>query len=235
MDSDELWLLTARLLIILYTILIGWLTYRSHQLLADLKPTFNVLLSWPETISRTVMVGICFLLAWLTGLPRATLGLQVNVAWASVITGLVAGVVVLLLVNTASHLAIKRFGPAIYSPWLILNILPRRKLEWLLVALAFIPPIAMEELLFRSLWLGAFQNTVPLVLLIGGTSAVFGMMHLPQGSLGMVLAGVINIGFCLLFVWSGELLVTLVAHYMVNILQLVTASFQRNRLTDYNN
>jgi membrane protease YdiL (CAAX protease family) len=234
MDSSQLWLTIARLCIILFTVLVGWLTYRSNQLLAHIKPEFNVLLSWPETIGRFIMVGICLFFAWLSGLPPRSLGLYTVDAWRGLGVGVTAGVAVLLLVNLISHLAIRRFGPAIYSPWLLLNILPKRRAEWLLVALAFIPPIAMEELLFRSLWLGAFQGIVPLLLLIGATSVVFGVMHLPQGTLGMLLAGVINIGFCFLFVWTGELLVTMVAHYTVNMLQVVIANFQRDRLTDYN-
>jgi membrane protease YdiL (CAAX protease family) len=82
----------------------------------------------------------------------------------------------------------------------------------------------MEELLFRSLLIGGFQTIVPLPGLILATSIIFGLMHLPQGKLGVFVSGAINMLFCLLFIWSGQLLLTLVAHYTVNLLQLMTAA-----------
>jgi membrane protease YdiL (CAAX protease family) len=140
------------------------------------------------------------------------------------------GLATQLTANLATIQAIKYFGPHIYSPWLIRNILPRQRGEWLAIALAFLPPIAMEELLFRTLLIGTFQMLIPLPFLIVITSIIFGLMHQPQGKLGMIAAGAVNILFCLLFVWTGELLVTLVAHYVVNMLQLVAAYYQQDWL-----
>jgi membrane protease YdiL (CAAX protease family) len=230
LDSPTFWLNLTRLLILVFTGFIAWMTYRSHLLLKDIQPDLNLLLFWPETVARLVLVGICLLLAWLSGLPPAELGLTVGDVQRSVTLGLAIGVITQLAVLVVTMQLVKRFGRQIYSPWLIRSILPRRNREWLLIAFAFLPPVAMEELLFRTLLIGVFRPIVPLWLLIIGTSIIFGLMHLPQGRLGLALTAAINLFFCIVFVWTGELLVTFVAHYVVNMLQIIAAHFQRDWL-----
>jgi membrane protease YdiL (CAAX protease family) len=55
-------------------------------------------------------------------------------------------------------------------------------------------------------------------------------MHAPQGRLGMALTAVVSVVLSGLFLWRGSLLTPLVAHYVVNLLQLVVAYPQRDRL-----
>lgn len=227
---SDLWLNLAQLLTILFTAFIGYTTYHTHLLLKKIELDFNVLLSMPETAARLVLVGLCLLLAWLSGQSAAALGMAPGGGWQLVALAAGAGVIIQLAVNGVTVLAIAFFGPQIYSPRLILNILPKHPGEWLPVALAFIPPVLMEELLFRSLWLGLFAAVIPPALLIVSTSVIFGLMHQPQGKLGMAVAGGINIIFCLLFFWTGQLLVTIVAHYTVNLLQVILGYHQRERL-----
>jgi len=232
-DATNYWLILTRLAILLFTSFIAWMTYRSHLLLKEIQPDFNLLLSLPESIARIVMVGICLFLAWTSGLTTIELGLTLTNPWWSLGLGLGVGILIQLGVNLATLQLIKHLGRDIYSPWLIRNILPRQPREWVLIALAFIPPVAMEELLFRTLLIGAFWAIIPLPLLIVGTSIVFGLMHQPQGKLGMIMAGTINILFCILFIWSGSLLVTFVAHYTVNLLQIIVGYHQRAWLESY--
>jgi membrane protease YdiL (CAAX protease family) len=229
----ELWLNLARLLIVLFTSLMVWMTYRSHLLLKEVQPDFNVLLSVPETIVRLILVSFCFFLAWLSGLSAAELGLVTSHLWRSLGLGLAIGLVTALAINAITLLAIKYFGRQIYSPWLIRNILPRSPQEWIFIALAFFFSVAMEELLFRTLLIGVFKELIPLPLLIILTSVIFGLMHQPQGRLGMTVSGVINAFFCMVFLWTGELLVTFTAHYVVNFLQLVVGYYQRDWLENY--
>jgi membrane protease YdiL (CAAX protease family) len=233
LDSTPLWLNVVRLAIVLLTILLAWLTYRSHMLLKSFQPSFNLLLSLPESIVRLVLVGLCLALAWLSGLPASQLGLSSVHPLQTVGLGLIVGLVSQVIVNGLTFGTIRRFGRNIYSPLVIRNILPRRPVEWFWLALAFWPAVAMEELLFRSLWLGVFQDLVPLLILIIGTSIVFGLMHQPQGILGMLIAGLLNIFLGLLFVWSGELLLPLLVHYIINLLQVLAASRQREWLENY--
>ncbi len=231
--SPEVWLNLARLLTVLFTAVIGYTTYQTHLLLKKIELDFNVLLSLPETAARLVLVALCLLLAWLSGLPGEALGFAPISGWQTVALAVAIGAMIQLAVNGVTLLAIKALGRQIYSPRLILNILPKRRREWLPVALAFIPPVLMEELLFRSLWLGLFADVMPQALLLLGTSVIFGLMHQPQGRLGVIVAGGINIVFCLLFIYTGQLLVTVVAHFTVNLLQLVFASHQREWLMAY--
>jgi hypothetical protein len=233
LNLPDFWLNLTRLLILLFAALIGWMTYRSHLILKEIRPSFNLLLSWPETVARLALVGFCLFLAWFSGLPAAELGLTFKNPWRSLSLGLGVGLITQLVVSMATYQAIKYFGPQIYSPWLIRNILPRQAHEWLLVTLAFLPPVVMEELLFRTLLIGGFQSIVSLPVLIVGTSIVFGLMHLPQGKLGVVVAGIINALFCLLFIWSGALLVTVSAHYILNLLQVVAAKFFQPEWLNY--
>ena len=233
LDETNLWLNLTRLAILLFTGFIAWMTYRSYLLLKEIQPDFNLLLSFPESIARVVMVGICLFLAWLSGLTATELGLTTANPWRDIGLGLGIGIIIQLAVNIATSQLIKHLGRHIYSPWLIRNILPRHPKDWALIALAFIPPVAMEELLFRTLLIGGFRAIIPLPLLIIGTSIIFGLMHQPQGRLGMTVAGIINILFCIFFVWSGSLLITFVAHYTVNLLQVVVGYHQRAWLESY--
>ncbi|MDM8521026.1 CPBP family intramembrane metalloprotease [Anaerolineales bacterium HSG6] len=233
MTFPNLWLTIAQLMIVSLTIFLAWMTYRTNLLLKTYRPPFNVLLSVPETFSRLALVGICFFLAWLTGLSAEQLGFVLPFPRQSIIIGVSVGITTQFTINLVALWAVKQYGKHIYSPWLVWNILPRRPIEWLLVALAFIPAVLMEELLFRSLLIGAFFDTVPMWLLIAVTSVLFGFMHQPQGVLGMVGAGVMNILFSVLFVWSGELLVPFVTHYTINMMQLIAANYQRDWLYDF--
>jgi membrane protease YdiL (CAAX protease family) len=227
------WITLARLAILILTAFLAWMTYQSNLLLKRFQPDFNLLLSPLETIVRVILVGVCLLLAWLTGLPAAQLGLSMVNPLSSIGLGLAVGIVIQVVVNLLTLEAINFFGRHIYSTQVIRNILPGRPLEWLLVPLALLPAVAMEELLFRTLWLGAFRDIIPLPLLIIGTSLIFGLMHLPQGSLGVVIAAGVNILLSLLFLWTGGILVPLVAHYTVNLLQVIVAHFQRDWLEEY--
>jgi uncharacterized protein len=228
----DFWLILAQLSIILLTAFLAWLTYQSNLLLKRFRPETNLLTSPPELLARIVLVGVCLLLAWLTGLPAAQLGLTLTDPLRQVGLGLAAGVGSQIAVNWVTWLAIGRYGPQIYSPQVVLNILPRRPLDWLLVPLAFIPAVAMEELLFRALWLGGFGGLVPWPLLLIGLSLVFGLMHAPQGMLGMALAGALNVLLSLLFLWTGSIFVPLLAHYTINLLQVVVAYYQKDWLAN---
>ena len=93
----------------------------------------------------------------------------------------------------------------------------------------------MEELLFRSLLLGGFGTFAPPALLAVAWSLVFGAMHLPQGSLGIVVAAALGLLLSALFLLTGGLLAPFVAHYVINLVQLIWASFDRSWLENYSN
>ncbi len=219
----------TRALILLLTATLAWLTYRSNLLLKEFQPTFNVLLSVPESLMRLTLVVVCLGLMWLSGLPRAQFGLVSAHPLTSMAVGFAIGLVTQIILNWVSDWAISHFGAHIHSAWLMGNILPRRPLEWVLVPLAFGPAVLMEELLFRSLLLGSFWDILPLPLLVMATSILFGLMHQPQGQLGIIGAGSMNILLSLLFIGSGELLVPLTSHYTINLLQVVVGGVRSKK------
>jgi membrane protease YdiL (CAAX protease family) len=233
LSGSNFWLTFTRVAIILLTLILAVVTYQSNQLLKRFRPDFNLLLSGPENLIRIGLVGICLLLAWTSGLSREQLGLVVVNPWRQIGLGLVIGLFMQMGLNGVMILGIKKFGRCVYSPVVISNILPRRPIEWILVPLAFIPAVLMEELLFRPLWIGVFSPIMWLPVLVVGTSFVFGVMHLPQGILGAILAGGANILLSLSFVLTGSFLTPLLAHYTMNLLQIVLAHFQRDWLEKY--
>ena len=228
-----LWTTIARLATVILTATLAWITYQSNLLLKKFQPDFNLLLSPPEVAVRIVLVGTCLLLAWLSGLPTRQLGLAITRPLTHIVVGLIAGVTMQVSINLLTIGAVRLFGRDIYSPRVILNILPSRPLEWVLVPLALLSAVAMEELLFRTLWIGGFSDIVPISLLIIATSLIFGIMHLPQGYLGVLVAAGLNILLSLLFLWTGGILAPLVAHYTINLLQIIMAHYQRDWLENY--
>jgi membrane protease YdiL (CAAX protease family) len=219
--------------IILLTLVLSIVTYQSNLLLKRIQPDFNLLLSMPENLVRIGLVVVCLVLAWMSGLSRQQLGLVIINPLGHIGLGLGTGVFIQVGVNLIMLLGIRKFGRDVYSPLVVRNILPRRPMEWVLVPLAFVPAVFMEEVLFRTLWVGVFSPIMWLPVLLIGTSFVFGLMHLPQGMLGATLAGGVNILLSLLFVWTGSFLAPLVAHYTINISQVVLAHFQRDWLDEY--
>jgi membrane protease YdiL (CAAX protease family) len=214
--------------------LIWWLTYRSGQLLRELEASSpegleslgNLLLSPPENAFRLLLIVACLGLGQVSGLPARRLGWVTTAPVHDLVWGLALGIGTSLLLFPLTRWAVSRFGPELYSPLVLRNILPRNRQEWVLVPLAFAPAALLEELLFRSLLLGGFSVFLPPVLLAVAGSALFGLMHLPQGWLGAAMAGLLGLGLCVLFLWRGTLLTPLAAHYAINVAQMVQAGRQ---------
>jgi len=212
------------------TAFIAWATYRSAQVLRQMQVDFNLLLLPAENLLRVGLVVVCLILGWASGLPREQFGWTSRAPLADVAFGLAVGIVAQVILNALTNWALSRFGPGIYSPIVVLSILPRSQEEWAPVLLALFPAVLVEELLFRSLLLGGLAVAWPMPVLIAGTALVFGWMHSPQGRLGMIMTAAVSLLLAALFVWRGSLLPPLAAHYVVNVLQLVVAHGQRDEL-----
>ncbi len=210
--------------------LIAWLTYVSGQVMKQMEVPFNLLLSLPENAARLVGIGLCLILAAISGLAPQQFGWIVIEPVRDLAWGMGLGLLVAWILYPLTRWAIDRFGPHVYSTVVMQNILPRNRREWPLVLLAFAPAALLEELLFRSLLLGGFSIFVPPLWLAAGGAVVFGLMHLPQGSLGVVVTGTLGFGLSLLFLWRGSLLAPLVAHYVINVAQVVWVDREREWL-----
>jgi membrane protease YdiL (CAAX protease family) len=215
---------------LILTVFITWVTYRSAQMLQYIEVDFNLLLLPAENLLRVGLVIICLMLGWASGLPREQLGWISHTPLTDTAIGLGVGLAVQVPLNLLTNWAITRFGPHIYSPMVILGILPRNQDEWVPVLLALFPAVLVEELLFRSLLLGGLRLFVPVSVVLISTTLLFGWMHSPQGRLGMIMTAAVSLLLAGLFLWRESLLPPLLAHYTVNLLQLLVAHRHRDRL-----
>ncbi len=215
---------------LLVLVLLAWGTYRSAQILRRMVIDFNLLLLPSENLARLVLIGICIGLGIASGLPNRELGWDLINPARDFVLGLVIGGAVAATVPPMTHFAVARLGTHIYSPLVVQSILPRTKREWAIVPLALVPAVLLEELLFRSLLLGGFQTMFSPLLLSVAWSAVFGWMHLPQGSLGVAVAFALGLVLSTLFLATSSLLAPFVAHYLINLIQLGWAFNDRSWL-----
>ena len=204
---------------------LGVSTWATARLLRTWRPPFNPLLQPADLLLRVVLIGLCVLLGLLSGLPAQVLGWQWPRPGAQVALGVVVGLLLALAIFASTRLLVARTGYRYYSPLLVELLAPRSRTEFVAIACALLPSVLLEELLFRSLWIGGLSPLLPQALLIGAACILFGVMHSPQGAWGMVGAALAGLLFALLFGWTQSLLLPLVAHYVVNLAQLAAAPF----------
>lgn len=209
---------------------VAYLTYRSAQLLREIKVPFNLMLSPAENGFRLLLIVLCLALGWVSRLPPAQLGWSTLLPMTDFLIGLMLGVMVQSVLHPLTRWSVARFGEDVYSPIVMLNILPETRREWVLVPLALAPAALVEELLFRSLLLGGLSVFWPALALAVVGSLLFGVMHAPQGPLGIVVTGAVGFILSLVFLWRWTLLSVFVMHYTINLLQLLRASREREWL-----
>lgn len=212
------------------TAAIAYLTYRSAQLLRKIEVPFNLMLSPIENGFRLLLIIGCLLLGWLSGLPPARFGWTIESPSNNVFIGVAAGALIQIVLHPFTRWAVARFGKTMYSPIVMLNILPETRREWLLVPLALGPAALLEELLFRSLLLGGLSVLWPAIALAILGSLLFGAMHAPQGPLGIFVTGAVGFVLSLVFLWRWSLLSVFAMHYTINVLQLLRAAREREWL-----
>lgn len=202
-------------------------TWRSALVLRELAPTMNLLLLPAENLMRLVLILVGVLLARVSGLPAEQFGWSVANVEQNALVGLMVGGMIALAMPFLTRWAIARFGKRVYSPIVLQSILPRNQREWFLVPLALVSAVVLEELLFRALLLGGLSVFAPPVLLAIVGSIIFGTMHAPQGSFGIVVAAALGLLLSLLFLVTQNFVTPLIAHYTINLLQLIWASKDR--------
>jgi membrane protease YdiL (CAAX protease family) len=215
------------------TVALAWATYQSGRLLRAVPVRENLLLAPVENVVKLVLIVLCLLLGALSGVSGAALGWSVENGWRDIGLGIALGMVTQMIANGVSTLAIRAWGKEIYSPVVMRNIMPRTRAEWLLVPAAMAVAVLLEELLFRSLLVGGLGTQVPLPIVVVGFAAIFGLMHSPQGTLGVFMTGLMGLWLSVLFVWSGSIILPLTAHYVINLLQLFKAQDRRAWLDSY--
>ena len=204
-----------------------WAAYQSDRALKTraVEINGNLLLSVPEFLFKIILLGICFGLANSLSVDR----LEKYIGWpssqplADIVIGITIGLVTAFAVNIISTIAIRIWGKRIYSPAIMRGMIPRNQIEWLLILVPLLLAVALEEVLFRALLIGGFSMVVNPWIMAIASSIVFGLMHSPQGILGIVLVGLVGMLFGAVFILTNSLLIVIIAHFVINLLQIVRA------------
>ena len=211
------------------TAFLGYGTWATARLLREWTPPRNPLLEPLETLVKAALCVLCILLGWLSGVSPAALGWTTARPAAQAAWGALAGAALGLLFYAASRWVVARAGTRYYSPALVELIAPRSGAELGWIALAMVPAVLLEELLFRSLLVGGLSPIAPLPLLVVASALLFGLMHSPQGAWGMAGATLAGVLFGLLFLAAGSLLLPLAAPYATNRVPLGSVLRERVR------
>jgi len=201
---------------------VSYATFRTSDVLKTSPPEENLLLIPSENIVRLVMIAVCIGLGFLSPVGPKELGWIPSDPLGDIGIGIVVGVGISLVAAPLTAWVI-RHHPEWYSDIVLRSILPGNRREWVLVILALLPAVLVEELLFRSLLLGGFSPYVNVVYFAVAASILFGLLHYPQGEYGVVAVTVVALILSALFLWRESLLVIVVAHWVTNIGQLIQA------------
>ncbi|WP_254528898.1 CPBP family intramembrane glutamic endopeptidase [Natrinema gelatinilyticum] len=159
-----------------------------------------------------------------TAIPSSALGLELSVSYLE--TGLLAGAAAGVAFYVANELG------AAAATWVGFDhdeglrelLAPDSVGGWVLLLVCVLPIIAVfEEFLFRAALIGvpAAGFGVSPWLLAVVSSIAFAMGHGMQGSVGIVVTGLLGFALATVFIVTGSLLVVVVAHYLVNALEFV--------------
>ncbi|WP_049922795.1 CPBP family intramembrane glutamic endopeptidase [Halopiger djelfimassiliensis] len=159
-----------------------------------------------------------------TGVPADALGIEFSTAYLE--TGLVVGTAVgtvLYVGNEIGAAVATRFGFD-HDEQLRELLAPESAGGWLVLVGVVLPIIAVfEELLFRAALIGAIATgfgVSPAVLAVV-SSVAFALGHGMQGSVGIVVTGLLGLVLAAVFIVTGSFLVVVVAHYVINALEFV--------------
>lgn len=169
--------------------------------------------------SHAGIVLVLGAIVWLTGVPRTHLGL---VGIPDLVSALLLGVALYAVDEgfVAVANAVGWDAPEGYRELLA----PDSPASWALLLGFVLPAVAVaEELLFRGALIGgvgAGTGVSPWALAVV-SSVAFGSAHAAQERMGMVVTASLGFVLAAVFVATGDLLLVIVAHYLVNALEFV--------------
>jgi membrane protease YdiL (CAAX protease family) len=163
--------------------------------------------------------------AWLAEVPASALGVaadSLSTGLPALAVGVAAGVGLSLANALAGGLAERFNGDPSEELRELLS--PESLGGWVVLLGVVLPIIAgFEELLFRAALVGAFSvgfGVSPWAL-VAFSSVAFAVGHGAQGTLGVVVTGLLGAALGALFVLTNSLLAVVVAHYLVNAVEFV--------------
>lgn len=196
-------------------------SYAGARLLRQGALPYNPLLHPLENAGRLTVAGLCLVLGVASGAPTATLGWVESSLLTNLAIGVGAALVLQELNYRGTRWAVRGWGKGSYSPAFLRALLPRSRRDWAIASVVLLPAALAEELLFRSLAIGGLSLTLNPWVLVVLFAALFGLAHLPQGRLGVVGSGLLGLLLGALFVWRWSLVACTIAHYGVNLAQLL--------------
>ncbi len=203
---------------------VAFATYRSGQLLrAGWLPPTNLMLSLPDNLARLLLILVCVGIGAMWGPGPEALGWRTTYLGQNLAWGLIAGLLLTLLIGGGGQMIERRWGGELTDNKLVRSILPANAREWAGVIVALMPAAALEELLFRSLPLGGLNWLAPSWWLMWPLALIFGLLHWPQGAWGVFGTALAALALSWLFLASGSLWAALIAHYVMNLTQLILA------------
>lgn len=223
----QYWLFAAATLAVVG--FMAYATYRSARLLDIWPKDQNPLLHPAENVFRLVLILLCFGLGRISTLPPAQLGWRWTASPVEIGIGIGAGLGLAMIYYWGTRRIVARTGDRFYSPKLIRLIVPRNRRTFAAMLVIMATVVLVEELIFRSLLIGGLSPLAAPWMLIVASSAIFGLMHSPQGWWGMfgVSLGGLLLGW--MFVATGSLVMPLVCHYVTNVVQ-IAAAYRLQRL-----
>lgn len=172
-------------------------------------------------LTHGVLGVVLLAVAWFAEIPPTAVGAEVDPPWA-----LAVGVALGIGLYVANELiaALARWIGVAYDERLRELLAPTTRWEWAVLLVCVLPVIAgVEELLFRGALVGALSVGfgLPVWGLAVASSVLFGLGHGLQGPGGVLVTGTLGFALAVAFVLTGSLLVVVVAHYVVNVLEVV--------------
>jgi len=166
------------------------------------------------------LVLLVFVTLWMAGEPAARIGLvpvRPDPMALVVLAALAAGIVTPIVLGALSPGYREVLWRQLASAR---GLLPERGDERWWYALVSVTAGVCEEILFRGFlmaYLTALVPGLPAIAALVISAAIFGMAHLYQGWGGVAMTGLVGAAMGLLYVYTGSLLWSIVAHALLDL------------------
>jgi membrane protease YdiL (CAAX protease family) len=202
---------------------LGAATFQSGRILRRITPPVNLLLTLPDNLLRVVLIALCLWVGASLGPGAAALGWSLDDFLRDASLGALAGLLLAPPLQWASAAAVRRWGSEVYDNLVLRAIVPASKGEWVGVALALLPAALLEELIFRSLPLAGLSWLISPWVLMWPLALLFGLLHWPQGLLGVVGTTFLGLILSALFLLTGSIWTAVFAHWVLNLVEVTLA------------
>jgi membrane protease YdiL (CAAX protease family) len=202
---------------------LGAATFQSGRVLRRITPTINLLLSLPDNLLRVFLIALCLWVGASLGPGASHLGWSVDRFFRDASLGALVGLLLAPPLQWVSMAAVRRWGDEVYDNLVLRAIVPVSRREWVGVALALLPAALLEELIFRSLPLAGLSGFISPWVLMWPLALIFGLLHWPQGLLGVVGTTFLGLILSALFLWTGSIWTAVFAHWVLNLVEVTLA------------